>query len=505
MDPFPASRAVPACSSALIGRVSELRSMADALDAVAAGSARALAISGEPGIGKTRLLSELGAIAERRGQLVLSGHAAEFERDLPFGLFVDALDDHLRELDPHKVARLDAELGAELAQVFPALSGLTQRSVPSLSDERYRAHRAVRELLERLSAGRPLVLMFDDLHWADYASIELLSALLRRPPNAAVLIAISLRPHQAHPRLTSMLEHASRQRLLQRLELCPLSPAEAEQLLSACLPARLRVEVYAQAGGNPFYLEELARSFGRAATATGSAGHSAGSVASEDVEVPPPVAVALAQELGLLGTEAHGLLQGAAVAGDPFDPELAAAVGEISKAATLGALDELLERDLVRPTELPRRFRFRHPLVRRAVYEASPGGWRLGAHERAATVLAARGARASARAHHVEHSARIGDFDAVALLAQAGASAAQRAPASAARWFTAALRLLPDEGAPPQQRIELLVALARSFAGVGRLEDSRSTLLQLLELLPADATPLRVRLIGVCVAAELML
>lgn len=489
--------------SGCVGRAFELRRANEMLDTVAGGSAGALALSGEPGIGKTRLLGELAALAESRGLLVLSGRAAEFERDLPFGVFVDALDEHLRALDPHKVQRLGTELRAELAQLFPALSG-TGNPVPMLQDERYRTHRAVRELLERLSAARPLVLVLDDLHWADDASIELLSALLRRPPNAAVLLAVSLRPHGADARVVSVVEHASREGLLEHLELSPLTLGEAEQLLSAALRPSLKATLYAQAGGNPFYLEELARSLGRAARIAAPTAHS-GEAASEDAEVPPAVAVALAQELGLLNAATRSLLEGAAVAGDPFELELAAAAAELPEAAALSALDEMLDFDLVRPTKVPRRFRFRHPLLRRAVYEATPGGWRLGAHERTAKALAARGARADARAHHVEQSARIGDVDAIALLSQAGAAAAQRAPASAARWFAAALRLLPDEGVRPEQRIELLVSLATSLAATGRLNDSRSTLLQVFELLPAEAAALRVKLIGACAAIEHLL
>src|SRR6185369_15250109 len=97
--------------------------------------------------------------------------------------------------------------------------------------------------------------------------------------------------------------------------------------------------------------------------------------------------------------------------------------------------------DLVRPTEVPRRFRFRHPLVRRAVYESAPAGWRLGAHERTARALQERGASAVERAHHVERSARAGDPAAVAVLREAAAQAGARAPASAAHLYRAALRV----------------------------------------------------------------
>lgn len=434
---------------------------------------------------------------------MLSGRAAEFERDLPFGVFVDALDEYLRALDPQKLQRVGSELVGELGQVFPALAELAPSSAPLIADERYRAHRAVRDLLERLSAAGPLVLVLDDLHWADHASIELLSALLRRPPNAAVLLAIAIRTRQATAQLTSVLELSCREGLLDRLELC-LSHEEAEQLLPSLRPL-LRTTLYAQAGGNPFYLEELARRVERFDVLAPFAESGAELGGSEDVVVPPAVAAALAQELGLLDPKPRTLLQAAAVAGDPFDPELAAAVAELPEAVALAALDELLQRDLVRQTELPRHFRFRHPLVRRAVYVAAPGGWRLGAHERAAKALAARGARASERAHHVEQSARVGDPDAIALLTEAGSAVAQRAPASGARWFAAALRLLPDEHARAEQRIELLIALATSLAATGRLQESHSTLLQALELLPVQAAAPRVEVIGACTAVEHLL
>src|SRR5215475_11423088 len=101
----------------------------------------------------------------------------------------------------------------------------------------------------------------------------------------------------------------------------------------------------------------------------------------------------------------------------------------------------------------------RHPLVRRAVYETTRGGWRLRAHERCAEALAARGAAAAARAHHIERSARQGDIGAVAMLREAGEAAARLAPESAARWFGGALRLLPQT-APAEQRVELLIARA---------------------------------------------
>jgi DNA-binding CsgD family transcriptional regulator len=190
-------------------------------------------------------------------------------------------------------------------------------------------------------------------------------------------------------------------------------------------------------------------------------------------------------------------LAGAAVAGDPFEPELAAAAAGMSDAEAIDALDTLLERDLVRHTDVPRRFRFRHPLVRGAVYAAAPGGWRLGAHERSAEALAARGASAAARAHHVEYSARHGDADAIALLAEAGREILYRTPAGAARWFAAALRLLPSSAAV-EERVGLLLALAGALGATGRFDEARDAVLEGIAISPRDAVAQRMQLLVAC-------
>ena len=137
----------------------------------------------------------------------------------------------------------------------------------------------------------------------------------------------------------------------------------------------------------------------------------------------------------------------------------------------------------MRPTHVPRRFTFRHPLVRRAVYESVPGGRRLAAHALAADALAARGAAAAERAHHVEQSAAPGDEDAIALLLDAGAASAARAPGAAAHWLEAALRLVPAQDARAPGRDPM--ALAGAQRSLGDLERCRATLLDALELLAA--------------------
>ena len=484
----------------LVGRASELGSLDQLIARIERGDSAALQLVGEPGIGKTRLLAELAARADARGHLVLSGSATELEQDLPFWVFVDALEEYVGGLEPRRLDALQDDVRTELATLFPSLSALAKGQEVAVPHERYRSHRAVRELLEVLSTAQPLALVLDDLHWSDPASVELVGALLNRPPVAPVLLAIAVRPRQMPERLAASLEHANRAGTLTRLELNALTRDESNELLGETANGGKATDLYEESGGNPFYLEQLVRALERSAAPL----ESRPEISWADVEVPPPVAAALAEELALLSDGARLVLQGAAVAGDPFEPELAAAAAATSEASTMDALDELLRLDLIRHTDVPRRFRFRHPLVRRAVYENTPGGWRLGAHERSAEALAARRASVAARAHHVERSARQGDLAAVATLREAGEAAAQRAPASAARWFSAALRILPA-AAPADERVELLLALAGALAAAGHFAESHETLIESMRIVPKEADALRVRLTTMCASVEHLL
>jgi DNA-binding NarL/FixJ family response regulator len=478
--------------STFVGRSTELDRLAEALGALERGEPRAVQVIGPAGIGKTRLLAELAHRAEDRGHIVLSGTGAELEQDLPFWVFVDALDEYVEGIDPRRIERLDDAVRAALGQVFPALSSSRPASGQAVH-ERYRTHRAVRELLEQLAATKPLVLILDDFHWADPASVDLLVALLHRPPAAGVLFAVAARPTQLPTRLATALERAHRDRTLGRLELAALSRAEARDLVGEQVDA-----LYEESGGNPFYLEQLARAPQLAQTASG------GTVTLAGLRVPPLVAAALTEELEALPDHARVVLDAASVAGDPFELDLAVVAADVPEPEVLDGLDELVRFDFVRETDMPRRFRFRHPIVRRAVYEATPGGWRIGAHERVAAALAARGAPASARAHHVERSARHGDTAAITALREAGCEAQSQAPATAARWFAAALRLLP-EGAPAEERVKLLLPMAQAQAATGQFETSHRTLLEILDVLPAEAVVQRVEVAAWCARLEHLL
>jgi DNA-binding CsgD family transcriptional regulator len=465
---------------ALVGRARELAELDEALDRVAAGEPWFLQILGEAGIGKSRLLAELGQRGEARGFLVLDGRAAEFEQDLPFGLIVAALNDYLGSLDPGLLHGLDRDALPELASIFPSLrrhDGIAAGAGDGA--ERYRLHYLIRAVLELLAERQPLLLALDDVHWADAGAVEVISHLLRRF-RGPLLTAVAYR----HPpvRLLARLEGAARIDLSSRIALAPLTLEEAGELIGPDVDDARRTSLYREGGGNPFYIEQLARS-----SRTGQDPMPTGPAQSAEA-VPQAVIAVIHEQLMAVSDQARRALEAAAVAGEAFEPELVGAIAELDARAALAAVDELLEVDLIGATDAPRRFRFRHPIVRRAVYDQMPRGWQIGAHARAALALAHARAPASAIAHHVEASAMVGDEQAIALLTEAGREVASRAPETAGRWLIAATRLLPHRG-DDERRIELLIEAANALTFAGEYDDALAALDEVGTLL----SPTRVR------------
>ncbi len=395
----------------LIGRARELEFLDRALADVRAGGTRAVALVGELGIGKSALLDALTERAD--GLRVLRGRAAEHEREVPFALAADAFGE-----------------------------GACEGGLPAA---RLHTHRA---LATELAREGPAVLVLDDLHWADDASLELLDHLIRRPPAVPHLLVVTARPGTCLPPFDV-------------LTLDPLDRAASLALVASARPASGHEAIVTAAAGNPLYLRELARAAGSDAR-------------------PHCLLDAVRRETGSLDDVAAAFLAGAAVAGDPFDPELAAAAAGIAPDAA--ALDRLCARDLVRPTGNGRLFAFRHPLLRQCVYDTIPPGRRLDAHERAAAALTARGAGLAAQAYHVERCGRAGDPAATALLRDAAAAVARTAPATAARWYEAALRLLGDE---PAVRAALLAPQGLALAAAGRFDAAREALDEAYALAPS--------------------
>ncbi|GAA0983161.1 hypothetical protein GCM10009555_054370 [Acrocarpospora macrocephala] len=452
----------------LVGRGEVLRDLHGALDASMDGAFRFLALVGEPGAGKTRLLAELDTAARARGCLALWGRAAEFEQVIPFSALVDALDGHLETGDEQH--------DPLLATVFPALGAAEEPGDDRSGLARYRLYRAIIGMLERLAEPSGLVLVLDDVHWADGSTIEFLDHVVRHPPRARVLITVAYRPNQAPPRLAAGGG---------QIVVGPLSAAEADELLGPEISRGRRRALYEASGGNPFYLQALAR--------------------IEAGDLPTTLHAALQRELADQSGDALLVAQSAAVAADEFEPPLAAVAAELADSAILKALDELVARDLVRPVGPGNRFRFRHPLVRQAAYESAAPGWRLAAHARLAEHLAAVGAPATVRAHHIERSATFGDREAVAVLVEAARAVATTAPATTAHWLQAAIRLLPDDADGREHRLDLLLELARGQVVSGWLAEGRETAYEVLRLLPREDHAKRAFAARFCALVERLL
>ncbi|WP_327110928.1 AAA family ATPase [Nocardia sp. NBC_01730] len=480
----------------LVGRAPELLNIAKVLASARAGSAGAVIVLGEPGIGKTRMLDELCEQAAAGGFDVLAGRGSEFEREVPYSLVVDSLDERFRVLAAEIIASLGKDRLAELAAVLPSLSGRGGPLASRLEVERFEFHRAVRATFEQLVRRRPVLLALDDVHWADPASVELIGFLLRRAVPGMVL-ALAYRARQAPRLLLAAVQQARRDGLLRELDLAPLTIGEAADLLGQQPGSALVRSLHAESGGNPFYIEQLARMAHEPAAPTPRAWIGG----KPETGIPAAVRAALAQELANLPFQTLEVLQAAAVAGDPFDVDLVAEIVATDKTLLLERIDSLAAADLVRATDVAGWLRFRHPIVRRVVYDSAMPGWRFGAHKRAARALARRDAPLGVQAHHVEHSASAGDDEAVAILTDAGQAAEARAPAAAAGWFEAALRLLP-ETSRSERRLPLMISLAGALAAAGRLRDSRTVLERTLEFLPADSLEDRVRIIGMIVRAD---
>jgi AAA ATPase domain len=467
----------------LHGREAELAAIGRAVAAVRCGGHRALAISGESGIGKSALLGAAAAEAAAAALLVLRARAAEREREVPFGLVVDALDDEAGVLGAAELATLPRELAA----VLPVARGDGAAApVTGGPAERFRYHRALRALLERLGGERPLALLLDDVQWADEGSVELLLHLLRRPPRVPFLLLLALRPSRGGARLLD----AGRRRAdgWDELRPAPLGRAAARALLGPDLEPAARERILREADGNPLFLRELARG--------------AGSEAAHGEPLPETLGEAFALELEGLEEPVRRFLDGAAVAGDPFDVEVAAAAAGLDDPAAGQALDALLAADVVRPASR-RAFGFRHPLVHRIVTDAIPPEQRRAAHRRAAAALAARGAAPALRAHHVEQFAAAGDEDAIALFAEAAQASLDGAPSVAAHWYGAALALLgPGE---EERRAQLLAPMALALGSAGRLDASRAAFDDCLALLPPSAVERRAALIASATIADALL
>ena len=314
------------------------------------------------------------------GSRVVGAAASEFEDDLPYGIWTEALDPYLRDLGDRAISRLGFEDPGALAALLPALG-------EPVAVDRHRVHRALRDLLERLAGPRPLVLWLDDLHWADPGSVDALAALVRRPPGGAVLLALAARERRWPPALTTALAAAAREDRVTRLALAPLSEAEAAELVGrdvAAIYQRKRRQPVLPRAARPLGGSQLEGGhipFSAEAGQTPLGARARGRSRSRSRQSSR----SLRPRRGSCSTPRPWSATRSILRSRPRSPSCPRRTRSARSTTCWSA------RSSARP-DAARRFAFRHPVVRHAVYEGAPGGWRLGAHTRAAAALERRGA-----------------------------------------------------------------------------------------------------------------
>lgn len=434
-----------------------------------------LEVVGDPGMGKTWLLARLQAAARDQGRLVLAGSARQTWCGLPYRPLAGAVETLLQQ---ELVTALDRApthpISPEARRLMGAL--LSRADIPgepTRQDARAR-RRDWMALLDQLARPRGLVVVLDDLHWADTGTVTLIGELLRHPPTAPLLLALAYRPRQVSVRLASMLAAGAAADTVERMVLAPLSLDDAHAFLGPDTDPTAVPAKHAASGGNPRYL---------AAVAEADTWQLTPGIDGMLGLVTPPTAVrdAIDAELVRLSDNARVVAWAAAVAADTVDGGLLAAVAGTGTSDTSRGIDELLGHDLLRHSGTSPGHRCRHPVVRAVLYAEAGDAWRRAAHLRAATALARRGAGPLVVAHHLARSRRGITPRLAAQLIEAAVPASIAAPAATARLLTEVLGRIPRDGPWSAARDLLCAQLAHALVLSGQLSASRRVTRELLQ------------------------
>jgi DNA-binding CsgD family transcriptional regulator/Tfp pilus assembly protein PilF len=361
----------------MFGREAQLRELEHALAQARGGAGRLVFVSGEAGVGKTRLAQELAARAGPEVD-VLRGNCFDEDPAEPYAPFRDVLRALAQANGPAALAEAAGPWATELARLLPDVAAPAPAGDDPQSEKR-RLFEAIYRVL-RPAADQPCrVVLFEDLHWSDQTSQELIAFLARAVERDRLLLLGTYRAdelHRRHP-LSHLIARLARERLYHELRLAPLTPAEFARMLEATLgrgelPAGFVEALYERTEGNPFFAEEVLGSLvehGRL-DALLQAAHERRRI---DVpEIPLSVRDSILRRASDLEPLTASVLRHAAVIGRRFDFDLLAQLTRLSEPELLRALAELVERQLVLEDEAcpeEDRYRFRHELVREAVLE----------------------------------------------------------------------------------------------------------------------------------------
>ena len=510
----------------LIGRERERAHLAEIWTRSKNGRRQALLLSGEPGIGKTRLALEFAHDCAEEGATVLVGRSDE-EALVPYQPFVEALHWYVHVCPGEDLRENLAAIGGggELAPLIPQLlrrlPDLPSPTAMSPEAQRYRLFEAVSGLLAAASTSRPVVVVLDDLHWADKPTLLMLKHVVRSSAGGSLLLVGTYRESElgrTHP-LAEMLADLRREEAVTRLSLRGLGEREVQGLIAALAgpetSAQLLHAVFNSTGGNPFFVGEMVRHLNEtgALARTGSAGTS-GRVT--DVGLPEGIKEVIGRRLSRVSEPCNRALSLAAVIGRDFDLNVLQALADLSENALLDAMDEAVSAQLI--TEVPAvpgRFSFVHALIRETLYGELTAPRRVRLHRRVGEALehlthGRPNQPLADLAYHFTQAAPSGPVDkAIDYATRAGDRAADAmAHEEAARFYEMALQSLEFADASAEldaRRLDLHTRRARAFGALAQWALERTELQHALRYMQPEQAERRCQILLELATASFML
>ena len=474
----------------VVGRDAELAVLAGAFKRVTNGEGRGIVlVSGEAGLGKTTLLAEAARAAHRTGASILFGHCEE-DMATPYQLFAESLGHYLNNIDEERLRRYTRAHGAELTRLIPALrSRIADVPEPKATDsdtERYLLFTAVVDLLAEASADDPVILIFDDVQWADSGSLLLLRHLAITELPMRVLILATLRDHELPnaKELRDTVGELWRHRGVSRLELGGLNHGDVLSYMEAVAGHKLPEDgvalahaVHRETDGNPFFVSEVLRHLAETgAIYQDEAGQWTTSASLGSLALPDSVREVVGGRVARLGDRAERSLSIAAVIGRSFDFDLLTRATRLPEDEVLEILEAATAAALVREVAgPPGHYIFAHALIRHTIYEDLGPTRRARAHKQVAEALEdICGGHPGPRVGELARqwlNASGGDASgrAIRYARQAGdAALGALAPADALRYFTQADELLEKVDDPdPVLALDLVIGLGTAQRQTG--------------------------------------
>ena len=381
----------------VIGRVQELTTLRSLVDRVHSGTAQVALVSGEAGIGKSRLVAETKAYAAAHSFLLLEGQCFQADSASPYAPLLDLFRAYFARWAPtslpdpvHAFAATLSRLLPDLALLFPDLATLPTPPAFEPEEEKRRLFAVMTHFVTEQAAQHPVLLAVEDLHWCDDLSLDLLLHLARRCRQVPLFLLVTYRSEELHPRLRGWLTQLDRERLAQECALERLSRTEVAAMLHAMLAAKQGIDadlletLSTRSEGNPFFVEELLTSL----MTTGELVYVDGiwKRTAQRTPVPRSVQEVVSSALCHLSADAKRLVTLAAVAGRRFNVALLQEVMRCDEGQLLALLKEVIAAQLV-VEEGVDQFAFRHALTQQAIYAELLLRERQGLHRSLAETL----------------------------------------------------------------------------------------------------------------------